>query len=161
MRIEWSAKLTPNDPNNQGGLWPAFWASGWAGGGWPNGGEWDGFEVMTAVDPKRTVYSIHYSNSMGAHAKTSTPKFSAVNFSNNWHTFRFDYGADGVLVWSRDGFMTKTVTNADTLQGWPAPFNQDMKEFKINLALGGNPGPLDTRSLPATLEIGWVRIYKL
>jgi len=161
MRVEWSVKLTPNDEVNQGGLWPAFWSSGWAGGGWPLGGEWDGFEVMTAVDPTRTVYSLHYSNPSGSHEKTSTPRYSANKFSDSWHTFRFDYGVDGTMVWYRDGYETKTVTSANTKQGWPAPFDQDMKEFKINLALGGNPGPLDTRALPATLEVGWIRIYKL
>ena len=36
-----------------------------------------------------------------------------------------------------------------------------MKELKINLALGGNPGPLDDRALPATYQIDYVRIYDL
>ncbi len=49
----------------------------------------------------------------------------------------------------------------NTLQGWPAPFNQSMQELKINLALGGNPGALDDRALPATYQIDYVRIYDL
>ena len=35
--IEFRVKLTPNDPDDQAGLWPAVWASSWGGGGWPAG----------------------------------------------------------------------------------------------------------------------------
>lgn len=156
--IEFRVKLTPNDEVNQGGLWPAFWSSGWAGS-WPTGGEWDGLEVMTAPDPKRSVYSIHYANSAGEHAKTSKEIVQAENFSANWHVIRFDYGANGVLTWYLDGTVVSIVDSADTVQGYPAPFDQAMTELKINLALGGNPGPLDSLALPATFEVDYVRIY--
>lgn len=36
--LEFRMKLTPADEDNQEGLWPAIWASGWAGK-WPYGGE--------------------------------------------------------------------------------------------------------------------------
>ncbi len=161
QRIVYRVKLTPNDDANQGGLWPAFWSSGWAGGGWPNGGEWDGFEVMTARSPKRTVFSLHYANSSGNHQKTSKEVFAADNFSDDWHVMSFDYGADGTMIWRMDGVVVQTVSDADTAQGWPAPFDQAMQELKINLALGGNPGPLQPEALPATYEIDYVRIYDL
>ncbi len=161
QRIVYRVKLTPNDDANQGGLWPSLWASGWAGGGWPAGGEWDGFEVMTAVDPARTVFGLHYANSLGNHAKSSKAIYSNQNFSANWHILEFDYGLDGVMTWRMDGQIMTEQSNLDTLQGWPAPFDQSMTELKINLALGGNPGPLDDRALPATYEVDYVRIYDL
>ena len=161
QRIVYRVKLSPNDETNQGGLWPSLWASGWAGGGWPAGGEWDGFEVMTAVDPTRTVFGLHYANSLGSHAKSSKAVYGNDNFSAGWHVLEFDYGRDGVMTWRMDGVEVVSQTNLDTIQGWPAPFDQAMTELKINLALGGNPGPLDDRALPATYEIDYVRIYDL
>ncbi len=161
QRIVYRVKLTPDDEANQSGLWPAFWSSGWAGGGWPNGGEWDGFEVMTARSPKRTVFSLHYADPFDQHKKTSKEVLSQTNFSADWHELSFDYGLNGTMIWRMDGVVVQTVTYANTKQGWPAPFNQAMTELKINLALGGSPGPLDARALPATYEVDYVRIYDL
>jgi len=157
--IEYRVKLTPNDESAQGGLWPAFWASGWAGGGWPLGGEWDGLEVMTAVDPARVSFDIHYNDSSSRHRHSPKKIDLDENFSANWHVLGFRYGINGVLTWYLDGQAVYEVTNADTQQGWPAPFDQSMRELKINLALGGTPGPLQDSALPATYQIDYVRIY--
>lgn len=162
QRIEYRVKLTPNDRDNQGGLWPALWSSGWSsGGGWPYSGEWDGFEVMTARDPMRSVYSIHYQNTAGNHGKKSREIFRDTYFSDSWHTMAFNYGHNGVLEWFFDGELVHRVTDADTKQAWPSPFDESMKEFKINMALGGSPGPLDPRALPATYEVDYLRIYQI
>ena len=64
--IEFRVKLAPGDQGDQGGLWPAVWSSGWAGGGWPKGGEMDYLEVMTAKDPKRSVHSVHFAKPDGS-----------------------------------------------------------------------------------------------
>ncbi len=158
--IEWRVKLTPADDENQAGLWPAVWSSSWAEGGWPTGGEWDGFEVMTANSPDRVSFGIHYSDASGANGKKSREVFGE-RFSDDWHEFRFDYGLDGVLVWYMDGVETHRVTEAPTQQGYPAPFDQTMTELRINLALGGNPGPLNPAALPATLKVDYIRAYLL
>lgn len=163
--LEFKVKLNPADHNNQGGLWPAVWASGWGGGGWPRGGELDFLEVMTAVDPKRTIKTLHYTKPNGQHGHTSNGgHYMSENFSARWHTFRFDYGSDGVLVWYQDGQEVHRITHVDTIQGYPDPFNKPITELKINLALGGSPGPLDTRALGsqgATYEIDYIRIRNL
>lgn len=158
--IEYRVKLTPNDPNNQRGLWPAFWASSWAAGRWPEGGEWDGLEVMTARNPKRVSFNIHFANAESNHGHLPKHVFLEENFSNNWHTLGFDYGIGGVLTWYLDGTLIYEIDNANTLQGWPAPFDQTITGLKINLALGGNPGPLQQAALPATYEIDYIRIYE-
>ena len=162
--IEFRVKLTPADPANQGGLWPAVWSSGWAGGGWPRSGELDYLEVMTANDPTRSVYSIHYARPDGSHGVTNRPVFGADDFSANWHTVRFEYGRDGVLRWLLDGRQVHRVDAADTVQGFPAPFDRAIDEIKINLALGGRPGPLDPRALGgsgATFEVDYIRVVRL
>ncbi len=158
--IGWKVKLTPADDTNQEGLWPAVWSSSWAGGKWPKGGEWDGFEVMTANSPDRVAYGIHFADPSGNHDKKSREVFGD-QFSDTWHEFRFDYGHDGVLVWYMDGVETHRVTDAPTLQGYPAPFDQTMTELRINLALGGNPGALNPLALPATLEVDYIRVSEL
>jgi beta-glucanase (GH16 family) len=157
--IEYRVKLTPNNADKQGGLWPAFWASSWADGGWPKGGEWDGLEVMTAKSPKRASFNIHFTDSASKHSHRPKHKFLNENFSNAWHTLGFDYGVGGVLTWYLDGKRVHKINNADTLQGWPSPFDQTITGLKINLALGGNPGPLQRAALPATYEIDYIRIY--
>ncbi len=159
--LEFRVKLNPADTNNQEGLWPAVWSSGWAGGGWPNGGEIDYLEVMTANHPNRSVYTIHYAKPGGSHGKTGRQVFDDKPFSAEWHTIRFDYGQDGALSWYLDGEHVNTVNDADTAQGWPAPFNAAIGEIKINLALGGDPGPLDPRALGddgATFLVDYIRV---
>jgi len=157
--IEYRVKLTPADERRQGGLWPAFWASGFGGGGWPNGGEWDGLEVMTANDPTRAAFNLHYLDSASRHAQSPGRIFLDEAFSAAWHVLGFDYGSDGHMKWYLDNELVHEVRDADTLQGWPRPFDVPMTELKINLALGGSPGPLDAAALPATYEIDYVRIY--
>lgn len=162
--IEFRVKLTPADSQNQEGLWPAVWASGWAGGGWPLGGEIDWLEVMTANSPRRSVYTVHYQEADGGHGKTGNEIYGQDNFSDAWHTVRFDYGVGGILTWYLDGVQVHQVTDASTMQGWPSPFNEATKEIKINLALGGNPGPLNDAALGeagATFEIDFIKVVTL
>jgi len=161
--IEFRVKLTPNNSSDQGGLWPAVWSSSWAGG-WPRGGELDFLEVMTARSPKRSIYSIHFANPNGSHGNSNKEHFTNDNFSENWRTIRFDYGKGGKLVWYYDGKVVNTITNANTAQGYPAPFNTDVKEIKINFALGGSPGPLSPQAVGsggATFEVDYIRVFNL
>ncbi len=162
--IEFRVKLTPADPNDQGGLWPAIWASGWAGG-WPAGGELDWLEVMTAEDANRAMFSMHYADSGGGHElQNRAASLGSSRFSDSWHTVRFDYGRNGRLVWHLDGRTVFSVSAADTLQGFPAPFDQSIDEIKINMALGGRPGPLSSGAVGssgATFEVDYIRIVSL
>ncbi len=162
--LEFRVRLTPADPDDQGGLWPAVWSSGWAGGGWPQGGELDYLEVMTAKSPNRSVYSIHYAKPGGGHGVTNKEVFSDEPFSAAWHIVRFEYGRNGRLVWYLDGVQVHAVDAADTLQGYPTPFDQGIGEIKINLALGGRPGPLSPSavgSAGAMFEVDYLRVYRL
>lgn len=162
--LEFKVKLTPADEADQGGLWPAVWASGWGGGGWPVGGELDFLEVMTANDPRRSIFSMHYAKADRSHGVTNKPTFGSRNFSADWHVVRFEYGGGGRLVWFLDGRQVLVVTAADTLQGYPRPFDLPITELKMNLALGGRPGPLSPNavgSAGARFEVDFVRLYEL
>ncbi len=162
--IEFRVKLNPADANDQGGLWPAVWASGWAGGGWPRGGEMDWLEVMTAENPRRAMFSMHYADPGGSHALRNKGVIGSGNFSDDWHVVRFDYGRNGRLTWYLDGVQAFRVDGVATLQGFPAPFDQTVGEIKINLALGGRPGPLSPRAVGssgASFEMDYIRIIQL
>jgi hypothetical protein len=161
--IEFRVKLTPADHDDQGGLWPAVWASSWAGS-WPSGGELDWLEVMTAEDPTRAMFSLHHADPTGAHRLQNRGVAGPRDFSAAWHTVRFDYGHGGRLRWYLDGALAFSVDGADTLQGYPAPFDQTIGEIKVNLALGGSPGPLAPGALGATgatFAVDYIRIIQL
>lgn len=162
--LEFRVKLTPADEADQGGLWPGVWSSGFGSGAWPAGGEMDYLEVMTAINPRRSIYSIHYAKADGSHGVTNKPVVGSADFSAAWHTVRYEYGRDGRLTWYLDGQQVFALTSAPTGQGYPAPFNQPVKEIKINLALGGNPGPLApgaVGSKGATFEVDYIRVTTL
>lgn len=159
--VEFRVKLTPADSDDQAG--PAVWASSWAGS-WPRGGEMDWLEVMTAENPKRSMHSIHFADASGRHALKNRGAYLDGDFSDDWHTIRFDYGHGGHLRWYLDGRPVFEVTDADTLQGYPAPFDQKVGEIKINLAIGGTPGPLSWGALGssgATFEVGYIKVFNL
>jgi beta-glucanase (GH16 family) len=162
--IEFRVKLTPADPDDQAGLWPAVWASSWTGDKWPSGGEMDWLEVMTAENPRRSMHSIHYADPSDDHALKNRGAYLDGYFSDEWHTIRFDYGQGGRLRWYLDGRPVFEVTAADTLQGYPAPFDQTVREIKINLATGGTPGPLSWGALGssgATFEVDYIKVWNL
>lgn len=117
---------------------------------------------MTANDPRRSIYSIHYEDTNGNRGITNQPVFGVRNFSEDWHTIHFYYGPGGRLYWFLDGIQVFKVTDAPTAQGWPIPFDQETNEIKINLQLGGNPGPLNDAALGdegATFEVDYIRAY--
>lgn len=160
--IEFRVKLTPADQNNQAGLFPAVWSSGWAGP-WPLGGEFDFLEVMTANNPTRPFFSMHHQDPSGQHVVNNKFFKLGENFTNDWHTVRVEYRT-GDLRWFINGNLAHTVNQANTAQGWPAPFDRTIRDLRINLALGGRPGPLDPRALGtegATFEMDYIRVSNL
>lgn len=160
--IEFRVRLNVADSSNQAGLWPAVWASSWAGR-WPEGGELDFLEVMTAEDPNRAMFSMHYADGSGRHELQNKPTYLDGTFSGNWQTIRFDYGHGGQLTWYLNGRQVFQVDSASTRQGYPAPFDQTIREIKINLAVGGSPGPLGggVLSSDATFEVDYIRVFNL
>ncbi len=86
------------------------------------------------------------------------------SFSDQWHVIRFHYGHGGRLTWFLDGREVYSVNAADTAQGYPAPFDSTINEIKINLAVGGTPGPLSSGALGssgATFEVDYIRVFNL
>lgn len=160
--LEFRAKLTPADHNNQAGLNPAVWSAAWAGS-WPLGGEANYLEVATSNRPASPLFAVHTQNPAGV--REIDYKFFGIgeNFSNDWHTIRVEYRT-GDLRWFIDGDLAHTVTNANTAQGWPAPFDQTIRDLRINLAVGGQSGALDPEALGAdgaTFEIEYIQVANL
>ena len=161
--IEFRVKLTPADDTNQAGLFPAVWSSGWAGD-WPEGGELDFLEVMTGPNPTRPFFSMHFVEPDGSKGIRNKGYQINKNFTDDWHTIRTEYREGGQIYWYLDGVEAFSVTEYETIQGFPAPFDQTIDEIKIQLALGGKPGPLDDRALGengATFAVDYIKIFNL
>lgn len=165
QRIEFRVKMNPVDPDDQRGLWPALWASGWNGGSWPNGGEFDWLEFV-GTTPNRTSHGVHYADQSGEHRHTSKAVDLGEKFSDRWHTVAFDWTDD--LIWYLDGSEVQRL-NAASIGASGNPFSPDaqpLTEIKLNLALGGTwPGPLGPTTLDAdgstNVAIDYVRVFDL
>ena len=120
-------------------------------------------EVATSNRPASPLFAVHTQNPAGV--REIDYKFFGIgeNFSNDWHTIRVEYRT-GDLRWFIDGDLAHTVTNANTAQGWPAPFDQTIRDLRINLAVGGQSGALDPEALGtdgATFEIEYIQVANL
>ncbi len=166
QRIEFRARMNVANTSDMGGLWPAFWASSWNGGGWPKGGELDVLEWVSK-DQYRSHHSIHWLNESNHHQHWSAK--SNINMANEWHTFAFDWTVTE-LRWFVDGKLAasidpRTLKTADGINPFTNP-SASINQIKINLALGGNwGGPLGSTALDesgsTSYQLDYVRIYDL
>lgn len=143
------------------GTWPAFWLN-------PQDGVWPPeIDVVEIVNNGRdtTRHSFHYLHGRGAKNKvTHFSKLdkhgryeSKVDFSDGFHRFAVEWTAntvshhvDGVLVTKRDFAWV----HDDGRDAGPA-------HVLVNLAIGGKwPGAPTPRSLPAALEIEYIRVWQ-
>jgi len=156
-RIEVSAKL----PSGRG-TWPAIWMlpTDWAYGDWPKSGEIDIMEHV-GYDPNKVLFSVHteaYNHVMGTQKSAGLLIPTAMT---EFHLYRVDWTPKDIKGFY-DGNQVFTFANEGA--GPPKwPFD---KRFHIllNLAVGGNWGGaqgVDSTAFPATMEIEYVRVYKM
>lgn len=142
------------------GSWPAIWLlpETNAHGGWPQGGEID---VMEHLNFDSIVYqTIHsyYIDKLGhqndpKHYTTAPFKPGKFNtFGMEWYPDRIDLFVNGKKI-----FSYPKIANDTTGTQWP--FDQPFY-ILLDQALGGWPGKIDSKDLPATMEVDWVRVYK-
>ncbi len=166
QRIEFRARMNVADTSEMGGLWPAFWASSWGGGGWPKGGELDVLEWLSR-DPSRSHHTVHWLNGAGRHDKWGAK--SSANLTNRWYTFAFQWTRTELTWFVDDMVVAKVDPRTFDVHEDENPFtspNAMVHQLKINLALGGNwGGELGSTALDlhgsTSYQIDYVRVYDL
>jgi beta-glucanase (GH16 family) len=156
-RIEVRAKL----PRGRG-TWPAIWMlpTDWAYGNWPKSGEIDIMEHV-GYDSNRVHFSVHteaYNHSIGTQ-KTSNRVLSTA--MTEFHTYRCDWTPYAVRGYIDDQMMFFFVNEGKGSAVWP--FDKRF-HLLLNIAVGGNWGGVqgvDDSVFPATMEIDYVRVYKM
>lgn len=137
------------------GTWPAFWmlGSNIASVGWPNCGEID---IMEHVNVTNTILGTMHWNSGNGHAQygsstTTNPGVFHI-YAVEWNASSINWYVDNTLYCS--GNIANNVNNTGAFQ---LPFY-----LILNLAMGGDlPGnTIDNGSLPASMLVDYVRVYK-
>jgi beta-glucanase (GH16 family) len=136
------------------GTWPAVWmlGSNISAVGWPACGEIDIMEHRGS-ELNKIFGTLHYTGRTGGNANGNTKVIQ--NATTEFHTYKVEWTALTVKIYVDDE-LYHTVVNSSTL-----PFNRDF--FLImNLAMGGNfAGPVDQAFTSESLEIDYIRVYKL
>jgi len=150
-------------------LWPAFWMmpANSEYGGWPRSGEMDIMEYR-GQRANNVLGTLHFGAAWDNKGDAGTgERVFPVDFSQDYHTFGFDWNADRVQ-WLVDD----QVYHEETLQRnfWPGLYTGNGQPFDknfyiiINLAVGGNffggepfdPIEADQWEKP-TFDIDWIR----
>ena len=144
------------------GLWPAIWMlpTDWKYGGWPNSGEIDIMEQV-GFDPDNIHISTHtgtFNWMNGTQKTTVTPVPTATT---DFHVYRIDwtpYSIRGFI----DGLQKfEFVNDGQGYMHWP--FDQKF-HILLNVAVGGDWGGqqgVDDNVFPATMQVDYVRVYKM
>jgi beta-glucanase (GH16 family) len=165
LRSRWSGKygvyeIRMKVPAGRG-TWPAFWLG-------PEDGVWPPeIDIVEVVNDGRegSHQSFHFVHGAGAKLPATFSRLGAgkafapgVDFSKDYHTFSIVW-TEGSVEHYVDGKLTvsrpyRWVHN-DESDGGPA-------HVLVNLAVGGQwPGPPSkTGSLPATLDIEYIRVWQ-
>ncbi|WP_258104082.1 glycoside hydrolase family 16 protein [Marinoscillum sp. MHG1-6] len=143
------------------GTWPALWMlpTDWKYGGWPESGEIDIIEKV-GYSPDTVVAAAHtgaYNHGIGTH-KNAYHK--VADNDEAFHTYVLEWEEDEYRVYTDDELFFTFRNENKTTSEWP--FNQRF-HLLLNIAFGGNWGGkmgIDDASLPATMEIDYVRVFQ-
>jgi beta-glucanase (GH16 family) len=156
-RVEVRAKVPAGK-----GTWPAIWMlpTDWEYGGWPKSGEIDIMEHV-GYDPE----VIHMSTHCEAYywvlnnQKTATRKVTGA--ITEFQVYRMDWTPFAIKGYINDQHLFTSYNEGTGYAAWPFD-----KRFHIilNVAVGGHWGGaqgIDDNSFPASMEIDYVRFYKM
>lgn len=149
------------------GLWPALWmrpVDDIYEGSWPHNGEidileWLGPQGSVPQAPTDSLISnIHFKgpDNINKQNREEVPVTQA--YAEDWHVYALEW-EEGAFRFFVDGQQVHEVTSWDSLQGYPAPFDQRF-DIIINLQVGAWAGTPDPADYPAQMEVDWVRVYE-
>lgn len=156
-RIEVSAKLPTGV-----GTWPAIWMLPTKStyGSWPASGEIDIMEHV-GYDQNKVHQSVH-TQAFNHVINTQKTAFEQVpTASTAFHIYRIDWTPDGISGYIDKQKAFEFLNDGKGFESWPfdKPFH-----LLLNIAVGGNWGGVkgvDDKSFPASMEVDYVRVYKL
>lgn len=156
-RFEIKAKL----PTGKG-TWPAIWMlpTDWEYGGWPKSGEIDIMEHV-GYDQNRVHITVHteaYNHSIGTQVGKSRIVSTA---STEFHLYRVDWTPKEIKGYIDDVLLFTFPNERKGSATWP--FDKRF-HLLLNIAVGGNWGGaqgVDPEVFPASMEVDYVRVYKM
>jgi beta-glucanase (GH16 family) len=156
-RFEIKAKL----PTGKG-TWPAIWMlpTDWEYGGWPQSGEID---IMEHVGYNQDM--VHITTHTEAYyfkintQKTATKKIP--NASTQFHLYRVDWTPYAIRGFIDNEQIFQFKNEGTGYKVWP--FDKRF-HLLLNIAVGGDWGGaqgIDPNIFPASMEVDYVRVYKM
>jgi len=141
------------------GAWPAFWMMPQdSPNGWPAGGEIDIFEYLNYDN---FVYQTIHSAWTQVHPNDPPRTHNAEIKADGWNVYALEWTPEK-LVWRVNGKATHTYekkAGAEAEGQWPfeTPFY-----IMLDMQLGGAwVGAVDDSTLPAEMQVDWVKFYQL
>ncbi|PVY41711.1 glycoside hydrolase family 16 protein [Pontibacter virosus] len=156
-RFEFKAKL----PTGRG-TWPAIWMlpTDWAYGGWPKSGEIDVMEHV-GYDQNNVHITVH--TEAYNHSKNTQKGKSKIieTASTDFHLYRVDWTPYAIRGYIDNIPVFEFINEGKGADYWPFD-----KRFHLlmNIAVGGNWGGaqgVDPSVYPQTMEVDYVRVYKM
>ncbi len=156
-RFEVKAKI----PRGRG-TWPAIWmlSSDNAYGNWPASGEIDIMEHV-GYDVNKIHCSIHTSAYNHTRGTQKTATKIVPDATDSFHVYRIDWTPYAVRGFIDGVSYFEFVNNNTGFTAWP--FNKPF-HLILNVAVGGNWGGVqgvDNTIFPATMQVDYVRVYKM
>jgi beta-glucanase (GH16 family) len=142
------------------GLWPAWWTLG-VDGEWPDGGEVDMMEYYRGM----LLANVGWGSGRRWVATWDSVRSPVASFGAGWasrfHVWRMDWDADAIRLYVDDQLLNETLLDRTIDRDRHTdPFHQP-HYMLVNLALGGtNGGDPSATTLPARLEVDYIRVYQ-
>lgn len=147
------------------GLWPAVWLMPQDNtyGLWAASGEIDILEARGRL-PGQVSHALHFGGTPPDNTHwTQAYDLPQGQSTADWHEYRLTWTPEG-MSFLVDGAVSARITDWHTKgRAFPAPFDQRFY-LLINLAVGGwfdRDVAVDEKALPATLQVGPIRVHSL